>query len=228
MMIITIDGPSASGKSTAAYKLACDLNYMYLNTGLLYRACAYALVNDFNYSPELLIQPRSEDVDAVIAAKKINYDFASTTGAVLFYDGVMITQILKKSPYDKWASVVSADSYVRGALLSLQRMIAKTNNVIAEGRDCGTVVFPNAQHKFFMTASLDARANRWLNDQRIRGTHLTFEEAQALLLERDERDTNRDAAPLRVPESAYVIDSSKLSCQEVVNLLKEYIKVDVS
>lgn len=222
-MIITIDGPSASGKSTTAYKLAYELKYTYLNTGLLYRAYAYALVNDLNYAPESLASPHIDDVTAVIASRKILYEFTEKTGAELSYDGAVITSLIKKSPYDKWASIVSADPHVRQALLSLQRMIAEKNNVIAEGRDCGTVVFPNAEYKFFMTASLDARTHRWLNDQRMRGAQLTFEEAQALLLERDERDSHRDTAPLRVPDSAHIIDSSNLSCDEVVSLLRKYI-----
>ncbi len=224
-MIITIDGPSASGKSSVAFLLARELKYLYLNTGLLYRACAHALVYDYGCFLEFLDNPSRKQVDSIISDNKITYLFDDENGSRILYDSVDITYLLKKSPYDKWASLLSAQQCVRDALLIIQRNIALKHNVIAEGRDCGAVVFPHADYKFFMTASLEVRAHRWHYDQCLRGVTITIEEAQSWLRERDERDSTRKAAPLVIPKDARVIDNSSMTVAEVITLLKEELSL---
>lgn len=250
-MIITIDGPTASGKSTIARRLACDLNIMYLNTGLLYRAFAYCLVHECGYAPDTaqdtvsskgsteatdtrktpetcaqmrqLSSPELEDIAFVLDSGLIAYDYAPVGGAIINYRGVPIADELKLPHVDRWASVISAQPAVRAALLDLQRRLAQQKDTVAEGRDCGTVVFPTADYKFFITATPETRAHRWRTDQHNRGVVLSLDEALGALAERDTRDSTRAAAPLVIPPDAHVIDNSRLTVRETVDYIKELI-----
>src|SRR5271157_5319036 len=155
-MIITIDGPAASGKSSVAKDLAKKLGFYYLNTGLLYRAVAYILMQQKGSLDTILPQ----DLEFI---NQLTYRYHDNVPTVL-YEGNDITPMLFSASLEQGASIVSSNKAVRDALLAFQRRIAQEHDVIADGRDCGSVVFPNAEYKFFLTADVDARTQRLMND----------------------------------------------------------------
>jgi cytidylate kinase len=214
-MIITIDGPVASGKSSVAKAIAKELSIYYLYTGLLYRAVAYILKDRTvkTITPELL--------DFI---KDINYDYGALDGEPhIFYQDKDITEHLYDASIGKYASIISANKHVRDALISIQQDVAKRYDVVADGRDCGSVVFPNADYKFYLTADIDARARRVMLDERRGATAQNVEKAKARLEERDVRDKEREVSPLVVPEGAIIIDNSNLTLNETIQKFLGYI-----
>lgn len=209
-MIITIDGPVASGKSSVAKVLAKELNIYYLYTGLLYRAVAYLLKGHFEaITPERLT-----------FIKDLSYDYGKDAGEdrpYLFYQKEEITQHLYDAKLDQPASIVSVNKHVRDALLDLQRDVAKRYDIIADGRDCGTVVFPQAEHKFYLTASPQVRAQRLMLDEKRGVMERDLEKVKAELEERDKRDREREVAPLTIPQGATIIDNSELTLQQTID-----------
>jgi len=222
-MIITLDGPAASGKSTVAQMLARDLRIMYLNTGLLYRAFAYCLVHERSYNQAMLASPSLQDIDFVMQSSFIRYDYDLKQGALLYYKHENIVGHLKRAEVDQWASIVSADAGVRQALLQMQRDLGQEHDLVVEGRDCGSVVFPHAEFKFYMTAALETRALRWQADQKKRQIEISWDEACASLRERDSRDTTRAVAPLMIPQGGHVLDTTSMTLDEVVEFIKLYV-----
>lgn len=223
-MIVTIDGPAASGKSSVARCLAQKLDYYYLYSGLLYRACAYVLAEYGGYTKTSFIDLRKEDVTALCNPDRIVYTYAHQTGERILFDRTDITAHLKSAVIDDYASLISIDLYVRQAVKVLQESIGAEHNIIADGRDMGTVVFPHAQVKFFLTASVEARAKRWQQDQQKRGNIVTYEQAVAILTERDHRDTIRDHSPLAVAPDAIMIDNTNLSAAETCALMEKIVR----
>lgn len=223
-MIVTIDGPAASGKSTAARLLAMRLGFYYLNSGLLYRAIGYLLLEHGGYTLDNLAQAIEHDIAVYLDPKRIHYVQNSNSRAHIFFDDEEITNKLKTERIDKAASVVSTNTIVRSYLFQFQRALAATNHVIVEGRDSGTVVFPQAEMKFFLTASLEVRALRWQKELEQKGVHVSEAEAQAQLLERDKRDSERKVAPLKIPEHAIVIDNSAYTIDQTVDVLARNIE----
>jgi len=226
-MIITIDGPVASGKSSVAKALAKELNIYYLYTGLLYRAVADVLLNKLRQEKgrNILIPEFQEYVetlgpDQLIFVKDLCYDYGKDDKEArpyLFYQGTEITQCLYDASLDQPASIVSANNHVRDSLLDLQRDVARRYDIVADGRDCGTIIFPKADHKFYLTASVEVRANRLMLDEKRGKLEMDFEKVKAELQERDKRDRERGVAPLTIPDGATIIDNSDLSLQETVN-----------
>jgi CMP/dCMP kinase len=221
-MIITIDGPTGSGKSTLARLLAQNLGYYYLNTGLLYRALAYCLLHTKQYTLEQLAHPAVHDIQEIIDPQRLVYRYA--TQAQIFFDSVDITPHLKDAYFDKAASIVSEVPAVREALLDFQRNFGQEHNIVAEGRDTGSVVFPFAQFKFYLTATLEVRAQRWRCMQKARGKDMTLEEAVQAVQERDQRDSARTVAPLVVPQGAIVVDNSGMGTQETLEAFLSVVK----
>jgi CMP/dCMP kinase len=226
-MIITIDGPAASGKSSVAKSLAQKLDYYYLYTGLLYRALAYILVH-VEHKFSLPVMPQDvktlteRDLESI---PQLSYRYLHGQPHV-YYQAVDITAHLTDTKLDQPASVISAIPLVRKALLDLQRSIAQKNNVIADGRDCGSVVFPHADIKFFLTADVDIRARRLMADQTRLHRGASFEKVKDALIERDERDRMRTESPLVIPQGAVVIDNTELTFEQtVVTFLQEIQKV---
>jgi cytidylate kinase len=214
-MIITIDGPSASGKSTVARQLAQQLNYYYVYSGLIYRALAYVLLHVYNYQLEVLSHPKSEDINAIIA--QLIYSYTPQEKERVLFAQADITHQCKDAIIDQAASVVSTNSYVRTEVNTMQHQIAKNHNAIIDGRDAGSVVFADATYKFFLTATLEVRAQRWMNAQANRATSYTLKQAQDYIHERDVRDASRTNAPLIIPADAHIIDTTQLTVQEVVD-----------
>lgn len=222
-MIITIDGPVASGKSTVAKRLAQKLNFYYLNTGMLYRALAYLLVHTSGYTVQQLSDPREKDIDLYLDPHQLIYRYETDGTIRLFWQTTDLTPFLKTSEMDQASSVLSAHERVRARLLDFQRTFARKHAVVVEGRDTGSVVFPQAEVKFFLTASVAERALRWQYDQRQRGKQFSVPESVAQINERDARDTTRTHNPLIIPHGAIVIDSTGLTSDQVVEKMWEHV-----
>lgn len=198
--VITIDGPAGAGKSTTARLLADTLGYVFLDTGAIYRTVAWLARRqgvDWNDAPRL----------GVVAAT-LDLDFRPTPAGVhVWANGEDVTSAIRSPEISQGASKVSAHGPVREALLELQRRIASQGHVVAEGRDTGTVVFPQAQAKFYLTADARVRAERRAAELTAKGISATVAETLAEILERDARDSQRAVAPLRKADDAVEIDT---------------------
>jgi len=224
-MIITIDGPTASGKSSVARALAKKLNMYYLATGMLYRAAAYVLIKQAGYTKKDLENPKTEDLATYFNPQRFQYFYCSDRGEQIFFDDKEITSFLKGSEIDEASSILSVNPLVRSALLTMQQAFGKKFDLVAEGRDVGSVVFPDADYRFFLTASVEVRAKRWEADQRKKGNNFSLDQAIEKITERDQRDRNRKIAPLVQPIGAIVIDNSELDFQQTLQRFAEVIVV---
>ncbi|MCP4230854.1 MAG: (d)CMP kinase [bacterium] len=208
-MVIAVDGPAASGKSTVAKKVARRLGLVYADTGKFYRALALAVLNS-----GVNLDDKSA-VERAIADTEISYTFDEGAFRVLLGDDD-VTDELGKTIVGEAASRLSALPAVRAALLDLQRSTAQPPGVVMDGRDIGTVVFPDAPFKFYIDASLQVRAERRLKDLLTLDEDITLQQVYDDLAKRDKRDKNRTVAPLRCAEDAIYIDTSELTVEEVI------------
>jgi len=213
---IAIDGPSASGKSTIAKRLAKMLNYVHIDTGSMYRATAYkALARGISLEDE---------VGLVNLLDQTSFDF--TSEGQLIMDGKIVGSEIRNPQCDKGASLVSKLEKVRAKLVLVQQQITEKKGFILDGRDIGTVVFPNAQLKFFLDADLAVRADRRLTDLRRAGATVEASHIRDEVARRDARDRAREVAPLRAAPDAIRIDSSSLDAEAVVAaMLAEVAKI---
>jgi len=223
-MIITIDGPTASGKTTIARMLAQKLGFYYLSSGLLFRGLAYYLVHDFFYTQEQIANPREQDIIKALDPRNFVYLYDQQQGEQLIVNGKNITDELRGQAISQYASILGTNMCVRAALAQLQHHIAQNHDLVAEGRDMGSAIFPHAQIKFFLTASLEVRAARWQKDQNAKGKKISLEEARKEIQTRDERDQGRAVAPLCIPDGALIIDDSEMPQQHVVQEMIQQIK----
>lgn len=223
-MIITIDGPTASGKSSIGRALAKHLDYYYVNSGLFYRAVAYLLITKKGYELEGVAHARLEDVQECLDPKRFRYEYHPATKEHVFFDGVEITPFLKDSVIDQGASMCSTDIRVREEINTFMRHLGEQSNLVLDGRDAGTVVFPRAEIKFFLTATLAVRARRWIIAQLKLGHAYTPAQAIILISERDDRDRTREVAPLRIPDDAFIIDNSKMTRAQTLSYMLLLIK----
>lgn len=219
-MVITLDGPAASGKSTLARMIADRLRFFCLNSGMLYRAVASTLINNFSYSPENLGHVTVDEINKILDSSRFQY---LGNGNIIF-DGTDITSQLKTPAIDGAASILGTSAIARKMLSTFQRDITKKRDVVAEGRDAGSVVFPAADIKFYVIASPQTRAKRYRDYQDAKGITITQEEALHTILMRDARDTERHISPLVVPNDAIVIDNTLLSPEQTLALILSYIK----
>ena len=208
--VVAIDGPAGAGKSTVAKLLAAKMGFTYVNTGSLYRAVAWSLVNAGlpieNVSGEFLSGLKLEYVDGV-----------------LLVNGIDPGSGLRTAEIAAAASQVSKQQSVRDALLPVQRDAAQKGWIVMEGRDIGTVVFPDANCKFFITASLEARARRRLAQQGEVAAGATLENVMKDIAVRDERDSKRELAPLKAADDAVLIDTGDMTPDEVVSAMEQVI-----
>ena len=216
-MIIAIDGPAASGKSTTARLVAKKLNITYLDTGAMYRALTFQLLKsnvDFD---------NLDKVSTILGNLTIDmYDHKGTN--IIKLNNEDITEQIRSSNVTKNVSEVSALLIVRKSMVVMQREIGYKSDCVVEGRDIGTIVFPNADFKFFMIADIKMRANRRLNEMNQSATVKTFDEIVLDLEIRDDKDTNRENSPLRKAVDAVEIDTSELTINEQVNKIIDHIK----
>ncbi|MEX2437669.1 MAG: (d)CMP kinase [Candidatus Babeliales bacterium] len=223
-MIITIDGPAASGKSTVARELARRLGYHHLSTGLLYRGLAYLLITMSDYNEVTIAQPSEEEVIDFLDPEKFSYfEDADSLGHVS-WDGKDITHYLKTPEIDTAASLLSSNPMVREYLLEYQRWFGDTYDMVADGRDLGSVVYPNADVKFFLTAQPEERARRWLADQVKKGNALSLQQALTAVNERDSRDRERAVCPLIQPADAIIVDNTDLAPQQTLDAMMAIIQ----
>ncbi len=214
--IITIDGPSGAGKSTISRELARVLSYAYLDTGAMYRAVGL-VVQRAGLPPE-----ESPELAGLLAGFDLNLVAVNgETGVVL--NGEDISSAIRTPEMAMLASRVSALPMVRKRLTELQRQIGNRGEVVAEGRDMGTVVFPAAVHKFFLDASPEERVRRRVAQLRAQGQQVDAREILAQIIERDRADSSRALAPLKPADDAVLVDSSRMGIEEVVAFMRRVI-----
>ncbi|HEY3027259.1 MAG TPA: (d)CMP kinase [Pyrinomonadaceae bacterium] len=214
-MIIAIDGPSGAGKSTLGRMLAHELGLLYIDTGSMYRAVALAVIQSS------INEQDDTSVGALAARVDINLE-GDVDSLRVMLDGQDVTERIRDEDVTHTSSVISAIPEVRRAMVERQRELGARGAVL-NGRDIGTVVFPNADVKFFLTASADERARRRFDEERAQDATVSFAETIADMTERDRRDTTRADSPLLKADDAVLIDSSGLSIDEVFAKMMEAI-----
>lgn len=220
--VITIDGPSGAGKGTVCLKLAQALDYRLLDSGALYR-----IVGLKAFEAKLLTNTELDSKDEENIAEltnKLHIQFLpSETGEVdIVVNGSNVAGEIRNETVGGYASKVAALPKVRAALLALQKNMANDSGLIADGRDMGTVVFPNADAKVYLTASAEARANRRVAQLEQAGQSADYQAILQSIQQRDERDENRSVSPSKPAEDALVLDSSQMSAEDVYSKIKEF------
>ncbi len=216
-MNIAIDGPAGAGKSTIAKLVAKELDYIYVDTGAMYRAIAlYFLNNDIDYS---------NDDEVLYACGNITIDINYEDGAQQVYlNGKNVSKEIRMEQVGNMASKVAAKKPVRDLLLQLQRNIAQNNNVIMDGRDIGTFVLPDAEVKLYLTASVDTRAKRRYDELVAKGENPDIDKIREDIKQRDYQDMNREIAPLKQADDAIYLDTSDMNIEQVVAYICEKSK----
>ena len=214
MRVITIDGPAGAGKSTVARKLAEELGYLHLDSGALYRTVGYVL-RTCNTNPSNTSQLKTllDTISISILPE----------GRVIL-NGEDVTKEIRSIQGGKWASEVARLPQVRNWVTQTLRKLAVGRNVVVDGRDAGSVIFPNAQLKIYLTASAQIRAERRWNELRERGIDVPFEKVLEETVNRDKADTSRELSPLLVPKGAVVIDTTNMSVETVVSEIIKLVK----
>ncbi len=220
---IAIDGPSGAGKSTLAKVLAGELNYLYVDTGAIYRTVGLAVFRRG-------IAPADEAaVEEILPLLEIQMAYGEDGLQHMYLDGEDVTTAIRQHEISDYASKVSAIPAVRAFLLEMQRKLARENNVIMDGRDIGTVVLPDADLKIYLTAAAEDRANRRYLELLQRGQQANYDTILRDVIQRDRQDTEREIAPLRQAEDAVLVDTTGIDLagsQELLrNLIRERFKL---
>lgn len=219
VQIITIDGPSGSGKGTLAAKLAAHYQFHLLDSGALYRLLGLSL-----HHHDLLDSLETKLPECVQIATNLDIQFVSTdTGVQVWLDGEDVSQTIRTERVGEFASKVAAIPELRTAMVSRQHAFAQAPGLVADGRDMATSIFPNAQAKIYLTASAESRAQRRVKQLQGMGLDVKISDILANIIARDKRDTERAVAPLKPADDAYIIDSSDLNIDEVFQLMTTYV-----
>ena len=214
---IAIDGPAGAGKSTIAKRLAKELGYYYVDTGAIYRTVAY-FFDLWGVSPK--------DVDAIeryIDELTVGVEYDEDGTQHMIMNGMDVTEDIRTPEISQKASLVSAHAVVREMLLDMQRDVAKTHNVIMDGRDIGTVVLPRADVKIYLTAAAEVRAKRRCDELQAKGQKVDFQTVLTQIIQRDQQDMTRAIAPLKKAKDAVEVDTSELDIDGVVARIKQII-----
>ncbi|MBR3638661.1 MAG: (d)CMP kinase [Lachnospiraceae bacterium] len=213
---VAIDGPAGAGKSTIAKLVAKEKGFIYVDTGAMYRAIALHLLRK-GVTPDEKDRFAAECADADVTIR-----YVDGVQQVLL-NGENVSGLIRTEEVGNMASSSSVDKDVRAKLLDLQRNLAKENDVVMDGRDIGTNILPNADVKVYLTASVEERATRRFKELTEKGQECDFEKIKADIKERDERDMNREIAPLKQAEDAVLIDSSDMTIEEVKDAICKLI-----
>lgn len=216
--VVAIDGPAGAGKSTVARRVAAELGYGYVDSGALYRAAALAALRS---------KVATDDADAVAARIADARIALSADSKSVLLDGDEVSQAIRTPEVSQAASRVSAMPAVRAALIDLQRRAARPPGIVADGRDIGTVIFPDAGLKIFLDADPAERAKRRTDELLGRGNSANLADVRKEMDERDSRDRNREVAPLRPAGDAIVVDSTTMGIDEVVGLIVNEIRLRI-
>lgn len=212
-MIIAIDGPAGSGKTTVSRLLAKKLNISYLDTGATYRALTLkALQMKLNLKDFAQIKEAAEGIDIAFKDERV------------FLDGKDVTEQIRTPLIDKNISKIASNPLAREVMVLLQRRIAQGKDVVAEGRDVTTVVFPDAEYKFYLDAHVDERTKRRYKEFKEKEVSISYEELSTQVKTRDKADFTRDVGPLKKTKDARVIDTTTLTLEQVVDSLTSYIQ----
>ncbi len=211
-LIVTIDGPSGAGKSTVAKMLARALNYAYLDTGAMYRGVAYGYMK------------KGEPGDVVGFLKTLSIEFTFGSETKVFLDGEDISSQIREPRVSLLASRFSQNRVVREYLTDKQRSMGKNGGIVLEGRDTGSVVFPKGDVKFFLDANLEERARRRQRELAEKGAGAELATVEKEMAERDKNDTERDIAPLVIPDGAIRVDTTGIDATEVVEIMVRHVK----
>ncbi len=219
-IIIAIDGPAGSGKSTAAKNLAQKLGFTYLDTGAMYRTITYLALR----------AGVVDDVSEVIKiAQNTSLKLQTENGSTrVFANDEELTEQIRTPEVNSKVSEVSVIPEVRAEMVKIQKSLGESNNIVAEGRDVTTVVYPNADIKIFLTASLDERANRRYKEYQAKNAQITIEEVKANLEKRDKIDSGRAISPLRKAEDAIEFDNTGLTPNDDLDYLLDKVKEVIS
>lgn len=219
VQIITIDGPSGSGKGTLAAKLAAHYQYHLLDSGALYRLLGLSL-----HKHDLLEKLDSQLDECIQYARQLDIKFeTSAAGILVFLDGEDVSQTIRTERVGEYASKVASIPELRQALFERQRAFAQNPGLVADGRDMATAIFPEANAKIYLTASAESRAERRVKQLQGMGLDAKINDILANIQARDKRDMEREVAPLKPAKDAYIIDSSELTIDQVFKLMVEYV-----
>ena len=215
---VAIDGPAGAGKSTIAKRVAQELGFLYVDTGAIYRTVGY-------HMSLMGIGPKDKDgIERCIDDVNIEIRHEDDGVQHMILNGQDVTDLIRSPEMSMMASGVSAQPCVRAYLLDMQRELARTHNVVMDGRDIGTVVLPDAQVKVYLTASAEVRADRRYKELIAKGENVRYEDVYTDVVKRDEADMNREIAPLRCADDAEVLDCSYLTIDQVVAEMKAIIR----
>ncbi len=217
MISVAIDGPSGAGKSTLAKQLAVELGFIYVDTGAMYRS-----IGLYGMRKEIDIKDPVQ-VEGVLSEINISLAFQEGTQHI-YLNNEDVSEKVRAEQAGMAASVVAQQPAVRQFLLELQRDMAEKNNILMDGRDIGTVVLPNATVKIYLTASVEARANRRYKELQEKGNPETFEKVKKDIEERDWQDMNREISPLKKAADAVEVDTSALNLQQSFDVLLDLIR----
>ena len=219
-IIVAIDGPASSGKSTTAKRLAEKLNCIYVDSGAMYRAVAlFLLQNKIDFTNKKLLRKALSEISIKIVPSKDRRENK------IFLNGVDVSKMIREPEITNYSSTVATESLIRKRMVELQRKMAETQSIVMDGRDIGTVVFPRADFKFFLVASIDERARRrWTENQKKGLGTKTLNEIKEELAFRDKTDSTRKIAPLKKAQDAIEINTTTLSIQQQVDKIYGFIK----
>lgn len=221
-MVVAVDGYSSTGKSTVAKLVAKKLGLMYIDTGAMYRAVTYFALKSNLFSGDKVDELRLKEL---LPSVTVSFMAEPSTGKnITCLNGECVESEIRGMEVSNRVSIIAAIGFVREYLVEQQQAMGRVGNVIMDGRDIGTVVFPNAEVKFFMTASPQVRAKRRYDELVAKGDNVTYEEVEKNVLTRDYIDTHRDVSPLVQASDAIVVDNGNMSIEENVDLMVKCIK----